>query len=158
MSKLISVVVPHRLGTNEAMRRINAGISRFQPTFGRAATLKQTSWAGNTLAFAISLIGIRTAGTIEVTEDSARVEANLPLLLVPFAKRAEGLIQKHGAELLAEPARAELQLTPPERNEVRRRAKAAALAAGRDWSQLSQKERRSFRGEARKELQRLGAG
>jgi hypothetical protein len=160
MSKVISVVVPHKLGTQWAKQRIEDGIPQFQPTFGRAATLERTNWDENTLNFTISTMGIRTSGTIVVTEETATVQANVPVALVPLAGTAEQLIQKHGAELLAGSPpvarRSRRGADESGADEIRRRARQAAQAKGQDWAQLSKEERKSFRQQARREL-RMGS-
>jgi putative polyhydroxyalkanoate system protein len=143
MSKSVSVVIAHELGADGAKERIAAGIPKFEPTFGRTATLEQAAWAGDTLTFSIRAMAVRTTGTVAVTEDEVRVEANLPMVLAPFSGTIERLIGEHGGQLFRAP------LNP---QDVKLRAKQAALAAGRKWRELPQEVRRQLREQAREEL------
>jgi hypothetical protein len=156
MAKTLNVAVPHHLGTAEAIKRVSFGMTQFEATFGRAAVVEQTNWSGDQLAWTVRIAGVRLTGTTTVTDDNVVVQAELPLVFAPFAQRADGLIQKYGAMLLAgmpQPERPKPQPATPEiRGEIRQRAVAAAKAAGHRWSRLSQGERTSFRMKAREEM------
>jgi putative polyhydroxyalkanoate system protein len=143
MSKSVSVVIAHELGADGAKERIAAGVPKFEPTFGRAATLEQAAWAGDTLTFSIRAMAVRATGTVTVTENEVRIEANLPMVLAPFSGMIERLIGEHGGQLLRP------TLDP---QDVAQTARQAAQAAGQNWQRLSEEERRLYREQARQEL------
>ena len=97
----LKVVVPHRLGADQAVARIAAGISQFQPTFGTMATLEKADWVEDTLMFTIGFPGSRVEGTIAVADDNATIEAALPWFLTPFAGKARRMIEQYAGALLA---------------------------------------------------------
>ena len=143
MSRNISVVIPHQLGRDPAKERIAAGIPKFEPTFGRAATLEQAAWSGDTLTFGIRAMGVRATGTVAVTADEVRIDADLPLVLAPFSGVVERAIGEHGGLLL---------MPPLDRQAVVQRAKQAARATGRHWRLLSDADRKVLMEQSRQEL------
>jgi hypothetical protein len=150
MAKVVTVDVPHKLGIAKAIHQINDGVPKFEKQFGRVASIEQAHWIGNTLEFNIRSMGLTAPGTIVVMDTVAVVSATLPFPLMPFASEVESLIQKHGAELLAGSLSNERRPTTlSTREEIRRKARAAAEAQGLDWSRLSREQRRSFRQWAR---------
>jgi Putative polyhydroxyalkanoic acid system protein (PHA_gran_rgn) len=99
---MLTVVVPHRLGVDQAADRITSGVLQFQPTFGNVATIEKADWVDDTLMFTISFPGSRVEGTIAVTDDNATIEAALPWLLTPVAGKARRLIEQYAVALLAD--------------------------------------------------------
>jgi hypothetical protein len=156
MSKTMTVVVPHQLSRAEARGRVNYGLTQFQTTFGKGASLDQANWTGDELAWTVRVVGVAVTGTTTVGDDSVTVQTTLPAVYAPFAARGEELIQKYGTMLLAGPSKGEPEPARPPRKfrmQLRRKAKAAAEAAGRPWSELSKEERHSFVSQARQEVQ-----
>jgi hypothetical protein len=100
MSKPLVVSIPHRLGKAEAMRRLKSGLGSARTDFGHVFTVQEETWVGDTLTFHISALGQAASGTIEVREDHARLEVQLPWLLAQIAQKAQGLIRKRGQLLL----------------------------------------------------------
>ena len=100
MSQPLVVTVPHRLGQEEAVRRIKTGLERTQSTFGHHLAQVEQSWAGATCEFRARILGQSVNGTIAVAADHVRVEVMLPWLLAQIAGRVQGLIRRESQLML----------------------------------------------------------
>jgi hypothetical protein len=100
MSEPVVVVIPHRLGKDEARRRIADGVGRARTEFASLLTLEDESWSGDTLSFSARALGQRAAGTIAVYDGAVRLEVTLPWLLAKFAAAAQRVIGQKGQVLL----------------------------------------------------------
>jgi hypothetical protein len=103
MSQPLIISIPHRLGRREARRRLDSGIGRLRPELNSLLTGLYYHWQGDTLNFTASAMWQRITGRIEVLDDAARVEIDLPwvmqLLRDTIAKRVRG----RGVALLERP-------------------------------------------------------
>ena len=100
MSDSVTVIVGHRLGKVEAVRRINEGVARTKGHLGHMIAIEQETWEGDTLRFNMRALGQTAAGTIEVLEDALRIEVSLPWLLAKAAKRLLPILRKEATLLL----------------------------------------------------------
>lgn len=100
MSDRVSVVVGHRLGKVEAVRRLKEGFARTRGQLGPMIAIEQETWEGDTLRFQMRALGQSAAGTIEVLEDALRIEVSLPWLLAKAAKRLLPILRKEATLLL----------------------------------------------------------
>ena len=100
MSKPLLVSIPHRLGKNEALRRLQSGLDKVSANFGHLFTVQEATWTGDHLAFRISALGQMTSGTIDVAADRIDVEIVLPWLLAQFVDKLQPLIRREGALML----------------------------------------------------------
>ncbi|MGI8525617.1 MAG: polyhydroxyalkanoic acid system family protein [Pseudolabrys sp.] len=100
MSPPLIVNLPHRLGKDEAARRIKAGLGRARNEFAALLTLEEERWDGDRLTFAARSLGQRAAGTIDVRDDHVRLEVTLPWLLARFAHAAQRVIGQKGQLML----------------------------------------------------------
>lgn len=99
-SDTVTVVIGHRLGKVEAVRRIKDGFARTSGHLGPMLTMEQETWEGDTLRFRMRALGQTAAGTIEVLEDALRIEVSLPGLLARAAQRLLPILRTGGARLL----------------------------------------------------------
>jgi hypothetical protein len=100
MPEPLIVVIPHRLGKDEALRRIKEGIGRAKNEFAWLLSLEEETWAGDRLSFRVSALGQRVSGFIDVYEANVRLEVVLPWLLARFAKAAQRVIGQKGQLML----------------------------------------------------------
>ena len=100
MSEPLVVIIPHRLGKDEALARIKAGVERAQAEFARLLTVEEAAWSGDRLAFRVRSLGQRASGTIDVYEAGVRLEVTLPWLLAQFARAAQRVIGQKGQLML----------------------------------------------------------
>ena len=104
MSRPVVVTIPHRLGKQEAVRRLKAGFSNLRSSFGEGLVVVKDEWAGDHLDFRAGLLGQTTTGTVDVAEDHVRLEVQLPLVLALLADKAKALVQKQGQLMLEKPS------------------------------------------------------
>jgi hypothetical protein len=100
MSKPLVVSIPHRLGKDEAIRRLKSGFGNAQSNFGNFFTVQDETWTGDQLSFRLSALGQAAAGTVAVADDHVDIEVQLPWLLAKFAEKAQVMIQKQGQLML----------------------------------------------------------
>ena len=99
MSAPLVVSIPHRLGRDEAIRRLKVGL-------GRAASsvptlqVDEERWQDNRLIFRVRALGQAASGHVDVADDHVVVEVTLPFLLQRFAEIAQIAIRKRGQLLL----------------------------------------------------------
>lgn len=100
MSDTVTVIIGHRLGKVEAIRRIKEGFARTSGHLGPMIAMEQETWEGDTVRFRMRALGQTAAGSIEVLEDAMRVEVSLPWLLAKAAKRLIPILRKEASLLL----------------------------------------------------------
>jgi len=100
VSDRVSVVVGHRLGKDEAVRRLKEGFARSKGHLGELIAVELETWEGDTLRFQMRALGQNAAGSIEVLEDALRIDVSLPWLLAKAAKRLLPLLRTQATLLL----------------------------------------------------------
>src|SRR5215210_6831833 len=100
MSKPLVVSLPHRLGKNEAKRRLQAVFGSARTNFTGFFTFQDETWNCDQLNFNLSALGQAAAGSVDVAEDHVKIEVTLPWLLAKFAEKAQAMIQKQGQLML----------------------------------------------------------
>ena len=100
MSETVTVIIGHRLGKVEAVRRLKDGFARTNVHLGALIAMEQETWQGDTLRFRMRALGQSAAGSIEVLEDALRIEVSLPSLLAQAAKRLLPILRKEATLLL----------------------------------------------------------
>ena len=100
MSKPITVSIPHRLGKDEARRRLEAGLTSVRSHFASVLRVDEEVWSGDALAFKASALGQQTSGTVTVAEDHVRIDVMLPWALGLLAEKATSLIRARGQLML----------------------------------------------------------
>ena len=99
MSAPLVVSIPHRLGREEAVRRIKGGLSRAAVSVP-VLRVDEERWEGDRMFFRVRAIGQAASGQIDVADDHVRLEVTLPLLLQRFAQMAQTVIRERGQLLL----------------------------------------------------------
>ena len=100
MNDTVTVIIGHRLGKVEAIRRIKEGFARTSGHLGPMIDIEQEAWDGDTVRFRMRALGQTAAGSIEVLEDAMRIEVTLPWLLAKAAKRLVPILRKEASLLL----------------------------------------------------------
>jgi hypothetical protein len=99
-SKPLTVSIPHRLGKEEARRRLRSGLGNLQTNYGKLVALEEEAWVDDHLTFRVRAIGQVAAGTIDVEEDYVRLEVTLPWLLAMLADKFTPMIRNEGTLML----------------------------------------------------------
>jgi hypothetical protein len=94
------VVIPHRLGKPEALRRLQSGLARTRQSLSRLLTVQEEVWTGSQLQFRVAALGQFASGTIDVQDDHVRLEVTLPWLLASLAEKIRPAIQTQGMLML----------------------------------------------------------
>ena len=100
VSDRVSVLVSHRLGKVEAIRRLKEGFARTGGQVGTMIVMEQETWQGDTLHFRMRALGQTAAASIEVLEDALRIEVSLPWLLAKAANHLLPMLRKEATQLL----------------------------------------------------------
>jgi hypothetical protein len=100
MSEPLVVSIPHRLGKEEAIRRLKSGLERATQAAASVVHVEQQRWIDNRLSFKFSALQQHASGVIEVEQDFVRVEVSLPWLLARMANGIKDTIAQRGARLL----------------------------------------------------------
>ena len=100
MSDTVSVIIGHRLGKVEAVRRLKDGFARNKGQLGAMIAIEQETWEGDTLRFRMRALGQTASGSIEALEDALRIEVSLPGLLAKAAKTLLPILRTQAGRLL----------------------------------------------------------
>src|SRR5947207_11546947 len=100
MTAPLVVSIPHRLGKQEAVRRLKAGLGQARTNFSHLMSVDEEVWNGDCLTFRLRALGQSANGMIDVAEDHLRLEVSLPWLLAKLSERFVPAIRKEGTLLL----------------------------------------------------------
>jgi Putative polyhydroxyalkanoic acid system protein (PHA_gran_rgn) len=100
MSEPLVVSIPHRLGREEAVRRLKAGLAGARTKFAHLITISEETWQDDRLTFHASALGQAASGLIDVRDDHVVLTVQLPWLLAKFAQVASSAISKQGTLML----------------------------------------------------------
>jgi Putative polyhydroxyalkanoic acid system protein (PHA_gran_rgn) len=99
MSAPLVVSIPHRLGREEATRRLKAGLTRAASSIP-VLKVDEERWQDDRMIFRIRALGQAASGHLDVADDHVRLEVTLPWLLQRFAEVAQVAIRNRGKLLL----------------------------------------------------------
>lgn len=99
MSAPLVISIPHRLGREEAVRRLKTGLGRAAASIP-VMQVEEERWSGDSMNFRIRALGQIATGQVDVADDHVKVEVVLPWLLQRFAEMAQATIKKRGQLLL----------------------------------------------------------
>jgi hypothetical protein len=99
MSEPLIVSIPHRLGREEATRRLKTGLTRAASSIP-VLKVDEERWDENRMMFRIRALGQAASGHLDVADDHVRLEVTLPWLLQRFAQAAQVAIKNRGNLLL----------------------------------------------------------
>ena len=102
MERPIEVEVPHKLGKDEARRRIAANVHKLKDQIPGGANRVDSNWSGDELNLKLEAMGQAMDAAIVVEESKVRVRMMLPPMLGMFARPIEALLSAKGSELLLE--------------------------------------------------------
>ena len=93
------VSIPHRLGREEATRRLKEGLTRAASSVP-ILHVDEARWEADRMIFRVSALGQLASGHVDVADDHVRVEVTLPVLLQRFTEAAQAAIKNQGQLLL----------------------------------------------------------
>jgi hypothetical protein len=99
MSAPLVVSIPHRLGREEATRRLKSGLTRAASSVP-VLKVDEERWEQDRMTFRVRALGQAASGHLDVADDHVRLEVTLPWLLQRFAEAAQVAIRNRGNLLL----------------------------------------------------------
>ena len=102
MDRPIEVDLPHKLGREEARRRIAGNVHKLSDHIPGGAADVKSNWVGDQLNLDITAMGQTVAAQIDVQETKVRCRVMLPGLLALFAAPIEAALNRKGSDLLLE--------------------------------------------------------
>ena len=99
MSAPLVVSIPHRLGREEATRRLKTGLARAASSI-QVLKVDEERWEEDRMIFRVRALGQAASGHLDVADDHVRLEVTLPWLLQRFAEVAQVAIRNRGNLLL----------------------------------------------------------
>jgi hypothetical protein len=99
----VTVTISHRLGREEAKRRIDSGLGTIRTELAQFVKSLDYGWEDYRLDFRATAMFQTITGRIEVYEEFVKVELGLPRLLHMVARTIAGRIEKTGTAMLQKP-------------------------------------------------------
>ena len=103
MSRPLVVSIPHQLGKDEAVRRLKSGFAHARSGFGEKLAVIDEHWSGDHLDFRAGILGQNTTGSVDVFDDHARIEVQLPWMLAMIVEKVRPFIERQGHLMLEKP-------------------------------------------------------
>jgi putative polyhydroxyalkanoate system protein len=104
MQRPINVDLPHKLGREEARRRIADNIHKLESHIPGGADVS-SRWEGDTLKLSVGAMGQAVESEIGVDESVVHCRIVLPGLLGMMAGPIEAMLRKKGSDLLLDDKR-----------------------------------------------------
>jgi len=99
MSTPLTVDLPHKLGAQEARRRIERNVGRLTDHIPGGAQVG-SRWTGDRLDLDVGAMGQQVSAQIDIQETVVRMTVDLPPALSFFRGMIEPLIRSQGAAML----------------------------------------------------------
>ena len=99
MGEPLVITIGHKLGREEALRRVRPALSKASDTFP-VLKVEEELWSGDRMDFRVRALGQVAVGNVQVTEDNVRLEVTLPWLLQKFGEIVHKTISGRGRILL----------------------------------------------------------
>lgn len=99
MSNPLTIDLPHKLGAEEARRRIERNLGKLTDHIPGGAQVG-SRWTGNRLDLDIGAMGQQVAAEIDIQETVVRLKVALPPALAFFGGMLEPLIRRQGSQML----------------------------------------------------------
>jgi hypothetical protein len=100
MAKPLTVTIPHNLGREEALHRLQSGLSTVRTRFAGHLLVRQETWTGNHLDFEVAALKQEVKGTIDVADSDVTLSVELPWIIAALAEKAKALITRQGTLML----------------------------------------------------------
>lgn len=101
MGQPIDIDLPHKLGKDEARRRIGNNIHKLHEQLPGGGNV-QSRWEGDTLKLSIAAMGEAIAADLTVYDSKVHCHFDLPGLLGMFAQPIAAMLKAKGGDILLE--------------------------------------------------------
>lgn len=100
MAQPFIVSIPHKLGREEATRRLKAGLGGIRSEYGKILQVNEEIWSGDRLAFQVTALRQNVGGTVNVADDHVKLEVMLPWLLAGLAHGIQATVRARATRML----------------------------------------------------------
>src|ERR1700724_2419742 len=107
MANSIVITLPHRLGAEEAKKRIAGGIELLRRDYIDKLAYSEANWNGNTANLRVVALGQTATAQLYVMSDAVRIEVQLPWILAALTSNIQGVLKTKAEESLG------IVYTPP---------------------------------------------
>lgn len=104
MGQTVSVDVPHKLGAQEAERRVRDGFGMLQEKLGDRLSSLHVVWGEGRADLTITAMGQTAQGALEFLPEAVRVSLELPWFLAALGEKIVGKLAQKTGEVLQLPA------------------------------------------------------
>lgn len=105
MQRPIDVDIPHKLGREEAHRRLADNIHKLKDQIPGGASHIDANWTGDRLDLTVHAMGQAVEAVIDVEDAKVHCRIQLPGMLALFAGPIEQALKLKGSDLLLEDKR-----------------------------------------------------
>jgi hypothetical protein len=96
----LTVLIPHHLGRDEALRRIKSGLEHVEQQFRSVFQVQEQTWTGSMLQFKVRALGQSISGTIDVEDRQVKLDIVLPWIIARLAAAIRRVAKSQGTKLL----------------------------------------------------------
>lgn len=96
-----AIRVPHALGQDEAVRRIQERFDSIAVTYQGQIQGIQQEWQESLMKFAFQAMGVAVSGTVTVEPAEVNVQTELPLMAMMFKGAVESKLREELTKILA---------------------------------------------------------
>ncbi|MGH6840835.1 MAG: polyhydroxyalkanoic acid system family protein [Methylocella sp.] len=100
MSNSIVITVPHRVGAEEAKRRIAGGIEILRRDYIDKLAHSEANWNGDTANLRVVAFGQTATAQVYVMNDAVRIEVQLPWILAALTSKIQGVLTTNAEQSL----------------------------------------------------------
>jgi len=96
-----TIVVPHQLSSDEAVKRVKALLADVQQKHGSQLSDVHEEWNGNDAQLSWKSMGMGVSANLSVKPSEVEVVANLPMAFTMFKGKVESLVKEQLSQALS---------------------------------------------------------
>ena len=96
----LSMSIPHELGKEEALNRIQSVLKNVQAKFGNQVSDLEQNWNGNTGEFSFKVMSMPVSGTLTVNDADVALDSKLPMAAAMFQGKIKSIIMEEARKVL----------------------------------------------------------
>lgn len=97
----LSMNIPHQLGQEEALKRIQSVLKNVEARFGSQVKDLKQNWNGSTGDFSFSVMNMPVSGTLSVNSSEVSLDSKLPMAAAMFQGKIKSVIMEEAAKVLS---------------------------------------------------------
>lgn len=97
----LSMNIPHQLGKEEALNRIQSVLKNVEAKFGNQISDLQQDWQGNTGNFSFRVMNMPVSGILTVNDNDVALDSKLPMAAAMFQGKIKSVILEEARKVLS---------------------------------------------------------